>query len=135
MLDEALVASAVVEEKCGHRAYTRPVAGSEVTIHEAGRRARRAGITSHARRVGRCLHSPKGKWNDEVAVHAADHPTVHHAWRASIIGVTRTRAGAFKRGETAILELLNYREGAVGVVSDGEDPVECVMRPVDSTGS
>src|SRR2546426_11635193 len=85
----------------------------EVSIYEVGRRARRVGHARHARRIGRRLSRPAGEWNDEVAVHATHYPVGHRARRASVGGVTRTRAGAWIRDESSVLELLDHGERAV----------------------
>src|SRR2546422_10676133 len=131
MFDQSLVAGTVVEEERGHRAPHRVVA-VEVSVYEGGRRAAR--IRRHgypvAMRVGRSLRGSGRKWNDEVAVHTPHH-IAHHA---ALIGLTRTRAGAWDRRETSILELLDHGERAVLVRLDGEVPVERVVRPVVSTG-
>src|SRR6266567_4016594 len=81
MLDEHLIASAVVEEERGHRADRR-IAGSEVRVHETGSRAWHQGHARNAGRISRRLHGTR--WDDEVAVHAAAHPSGHRAWRASV---------------------------------------------------
>ena len=88
MLDETLIARAVVEEERGDCARRRVTRG-EVRVYECGRRAVRVRHGHHvAIWTGRRLRTNIG--NDEVAVHAADLPRVHRAWRASVGEITST---------------------------------------------
>src|SRR5437867_3092796 len=133
MFDQSLVASSVVEEERRDRAPPW-VAAVEVSVYEGGRRAVRIRRGYRvAMRVVRSLHGCGRKWNDEVAVHAPHQPAVHRS-RTERTGLTRTRAAAYVRYETSVLELLDHGERAVLVRLDGEVPVERVGRPVVSTG-
>src|SRR5437899_9867736 len=117
MLDQRLIAGAVVEEERGHRASRdgdSVASGGEWTMHEGGRGAARVRHGNPvAVRIVRRLYRTRGKRNDEVALHAAGHPSVHGAWRTSVGGVARTGARVHRRDhrrdEASVLEQLDRK--------------------------
>src|SRR6266571_6150734 len=92
MLEELLIAGAVVEGERGHGARRR-VAGGEVRVHETGSCARQVGKVRNAGRISRRLCRAWWKGNDEVAEHAAGFPRNHKALRRAALA----RAGAEAR--------------------------------------
>src|SRR2546422_11732482 len=108
MLEELLIAGAVVEGERGHRAR-RQVHAAEVSVHEDRGCTPRVRLSDRvAVRIGRSLRRAWWKGNDEVAVHAAGLPRNHKA--LSRAALARAGAEARIRAEAPVLELLNDGE-------------------------
>lgn len=91
--DQALAASAVMEEECGHSARRGIAAGTEMSIDEGGRITTSVRHTNPiAMRIKRSLHFTCGKWDDEVAVEAPCHATSHCASGGTVLAGTGTKA-------------------------------------------
>ncbi len=126
-----------MEEERGHRTGPGPIAWSEVSVDERGRRATRV---SHSDSITigtvRRLREAGWNWDDEVAMEAALYPGSHSAAVICRGVVARTGTGAGRGYKAPVFELFDYQKRTIVLVLEYcKVSVVGVVGPVVSTSA